>query len=51
MIDNSIQFEIGESIMAVKPECGDNNIWIRGKIVSINENGTYMITFLGESIK
>jgi len=51
MIDNSIQFEIGESIMAVKPECGDNNIWIRGKIVSINEDGTYMITFLGESTK
>lgn len=48
MVHNNNTFTIGDSIMALKPDSNDN-VWIRGKIVSINEDSTYMIIFLGES--
>jgi hypothetical protein len=50
MVHNNT-FTIGDSILSINQDINNDDNWMRGKIVFINEDGTYMITFLGESTK
>jgi hypothetical protein len=49
---NSIQnFTLGKSILARKKQYGIIFDWVRGKITSINKNGTYEIFFLDKEVQ